>query len=155
MLAEVPGREIVMGAVTQPWRADVRFQRLPPESFAEFNAPGYAKIVWTLVAEPLGPEESIFRTETRVVTTDSESRRRVRLYWSIFSPGILLIRNRTLHLVSHLSRLEGFAATTDQGVLSQALAEWRSGFTEHVSRLNGPPLSWLRRGPSNQIPTAR
>jgi hypothetical protein len=99
VLAEEPGREIVMGAVTQPWRADVTFQSLPPEDFAAFDPPGYAKIVWTLVAEPLGPEESIFRTETRAVTTDSDSRRRFRRYWSIFSPGILLIRSRALALV--------------------------------------------------------
>jgi hypothetical protein len=99
VLAEVLGREIVMGAVTQPWRSDVRFQSLLPEGFTEFDMPGYAKIVWTLAAEPLGPEESIFRNETRVVTTDSESRRRFRRYWSMFSPGILLIRSRALKLV--------------------------------------------------------
>src|SRR5581483_6819781 len=30
MLAEVPGRELVMGAVTQPWKANVVFRALPP-----------------------------------------------------------------------------------------------------------------------------
>ncbi len=33
VLAEIPGREIVMGAVTQPWRADVVFRSLPPHEF--------------------------------------------------------------------------------------------------------------------------
>jgi hypothetical protein len=78
ILAEEPGREIVVGAVTQPWQADVKFRSLPPGEFAAFDEPGYAKIVWTLVAEPLGPAESVFRTETRVTTTDATSRQRAR-----------------------------------------------------------------------------
>jgi len=99
VLAEEPGHEIVMGAITQPWRADVTFRRLPPDEFAAFNTPGYVKIAWTISAEPIGPEASVFHTETGVVTTDAKSRRRFRRYWSIVSPGILLIRYRALALV--------------------------------------------------------
>ena len=47
----------------------------------------------------VGEKASIFSTETRVVTTDPESRSRFRRYWSVFSPGILLIRYETLRLV--------------------------------------------------------
>jgi hypothetical protein len=99
LLAEEPGRELVMGAVTQPWQADVQFRGLAPEEFAEFNEPGYAKIAWTMAVEPTGPDTSIFRTETRVITTDPESRRRFRRYWSMVSPGVGLIRYQMLRLV--------------------------------------------------------
>jgi len=99
VLAEEPGRELVLGAATQPWKADVEFRGLSPEEFAAFDEPGYAKIVWTLAAEPLGPDRSVFRTETRVVTTDTRSRRRFRRYWSLLSPGIRLIRYESLRLV--------------------------------------------------------
>jgi hypothetical protein len=99
VLAEEPGRELVVGAVTQPWKADVEFLGLPPDEFIGFKEPGYAKIIWTFVATPLGEKASVFRTETRVVTTDPESRSRFRRYWSVFSPGILLIRYETLRLV--------------------------------------------------------
>jgi hypothetical protein len=99
VLADEPGRELVLGAMTQPWEADVEFRGLPPEEFAAFNEPGYAKIVWTLAVEPTGENSSIFRTETRVATTDPESRRRFRRYWSLVSPGVLLIREETLRLV--------------------------------------------------------
>lgn len=99
VLAEEPGRELVMGAVTQPWKADVVFRGLAPEEFEAFNDPGYAKIVWTLNVEPTGPDGSIFRTETRVVTTDPESRRRFRRYWSLVSPGVILIRYEMLRLI--------------------------------------------------------
>jgi len=99
VLAEVPHREIVVGAVTQPWEPVVTFHPLPPEEFAAFNEPGYAKIVWTLAADPLGPNESMFITRTRVATTDSMARERFRRYWAMFSPGILIIRYEGLRLV--------------------------------------------------------
>jgi len=92
VLAEIPGREIVMGAATQPWMADVVFCPLPPEEFAAFHEPGFVKIVWTLRADPLGAADSIFRTETRVVTTDPVARAKFRWYWALASPGIILIR---------------------------------------------------------------
>ena len=98
-LAEVPERRLAFGAVTRPWEADVRFEGMPPEDFLRFDTPGYAKIAWTIEVEPLDDRSSVFRTATRVVTTDAEARARFRRYWSIFSPGILLIRREMLRLV--------------------------------------------------------
>ena len=92
VLAEVPGREVVMGAVTRPWEANVIFRGLPPGEFIAFNEPGYVKIAWTLRADPDGHDRSIFHTETRVCTTDAESRARFRRYWSYVAPGVELIR---------------------------------------------------------------
>jgi hypothetical protein len=99
VLAEEPGRFIVMGAVTQPWRASVTFRGIDPEAFAAFDEPGYAKIGWTFQAVPLGASTSRFRTETRVSTTDPRSRALFRRYWAVFSPGILLVRRASLKLV--------------------------------------------------------
>lgn len=99
VLAEEPGHEIVIGAVTRPWEANVRFESVPAEGFAAFDEPGYVKIVWTLVAEPLGDGMSKFRTETRVATTDASARARFRRYWAVMSPGIALIRRQSLGLV--------------------------------------------------------
>jgi hypothetical protein len=92
VLAEVPGREVVMGAVTQPCMADVVFRPLQLEAFVGFREPWYVKIVWALRADPLGNTESIFRTETRVVSTDPTARAKFRTYWALASPGIILIR---------------------------------------------------------------
>jgi hypothetical protein len=92
VLADVPGREIVMGAVTQPWHANVVFRPLPPDEFVAFNEPDYVKIAWTLRADPDGSDGSIFRTETRVLATDATARAKFRWYWSFLSPGIILIR---------------------------------------------------------------
>jgi hypothetical protein len=99
ILAEAPGRSVVLGAVTQPWQPQVTFRGIEPAAFAAFAEPDYAKIVWRLEAIPLGAAISRFRTETRVATTDQHARRRFRAYWSVFSPGILLIRRISLGLV--------------------------------------------------------
>jgi len=99
VLAEAPDREIVMGAVTQPWEANVVFRALPPADFAAFHEPGYVKIAWTLRADPAGASASVFHTETRAVATDASARTRFRQYWSLLSPGIILIRWMTLEPV--------------------------------------------------------
>jgi len=97
VLAEVPGREIVLGAVTQPWEANVVFRGLPPAEFVEFQEPGYVKIAWTLKVDPLDEQHSLFRTETRAIATDVGARVRFRRYWSFLSPGIILIRRAMLN----------------------------------------------------------
>jgi hypothetical protein len=99
VLAEEPGREIIMGAVTQPWKANVVFRSLAPHEFASFCEPGYVKIVWTLRADVAGPGESIARTETRGIATDPEARRKFRSYWAKFSPGVFFIRAISLRMV--------------------------------------------------------
>lgn len=95
VLADAPGF-YVAGAVTQPWKGEVQFRALPPDEFAAFDEPGYAKIVWTLEAEDLPGGEATVRTRTRVKTTDPSARRRSCAYWSALSPGILVIRYEML-----------------------------------------------------------
>ena len=99
VLAEVPGREIVMGAVTQPWHGNVVFRSLPLDQFAAFQEPDFVKIVWTMRADPLDSGTSIASTETRVMPTDPGARAKFRRYWSFVSPGIVLIRRMGLRLV--------------------------------------------------------
>ena len=92
VLAEIPGREIVLGTVTQPWVAETGFRALPAAEFADFHEPGYVKIAVTLCADQLSPSQSTARTETRVTTTDPAARAKFRRYWSLVSPGAILIR---------------------------------------------------------------
>jgi hypothetical protein len=99
ILAEVPGREVVVGAVTQPWESDVVFRALPPDQFVAFREPGYVKIAWTLRADPVDALHSDAVTETRAIATDPIARSKFRLYWACVSPGIVLIRRISLDLV--------------------------------------------------------
>jgi hypothetical protein len=101
ILAEIPDRELVVGAVTKPWEPNVTFRALPPDEFAEFSEPGFIKIAWTLRADPADDGTSIFRTETRAIATDATGRARFRRYWAFASPGIALIRRLSLRPLKH------------------------------------------------------
>jgi hypothetical protein len=92
ILAERPGRELVVGSVSQPWKGDVVFTPVAPERFREFSEPDLVKIVWTLEAEPIGAGLARFRTETRVLATDDGARWKFRRYWRWAGIGIVLIR---------------------------------------------------------------
>ena len=91
-LARRPGRELIMGAAAQPWKANVTFTPIPPQRFADFAESDLVKIVWTIEAEPLRPNLTRFRTETRVLATDAGAGAKFRRYWRVFGVGIVLIR---------------------------------------------------------------
>lgn len=113
VLGEVPDREILVGAVTKPWEANVTFRSIPANEFAAFHEPDYVKIVWTLRADPIATNASIFRTETRVLATDTAARRKFRRYWSFLSPGIILIRWASLKPLKAEAERRAASAASD------------------------------------------
>lgn len=92
VLSHRQGREIVMGAVTRPWEADVKFRAVPAEQFPDFAEPELVKIAWTLEAEPVGQALTRFASETRAVATDDAARTRFLRYWRWARFGIVAIR---------------------------------------------------------------
>jgi hypothetical protein len=96
MLADTPDRELVMGSVTQPWVGEVHFRAIDAGSWAAFAEPGFVKIAWTLESEPIGPELTRFRTETRAQATDESAQEKFRAYRRKFGIGMLMIRWLTL-----------------------------------------------------------
>lgn len=107
LLAEDGNREIVMGAVTQPWAADVVFRAVDARDFANSNLPNHVKIAWNLLVTRQGERDAMLTAETRVIPCDDDARRRFRRYWWIFSPGIWLIRELMLRpLKRRLERSE-------------------------------------------------
>ena len=118
VLADVPGREIVMGAVTRPWEPNVVFRGIPPEHFAAFNEPDYVKIVWTLRADAVSLHSSIARSETRAVATDASAQHKFRWYWSRFSAGIILIREVSMRLVKREAERRAMADPSAQECVS-------------------------------------
>ena len=131
-LAEIAGREIIMGGVTKPWEANPVFRPLPADDFAAFAEPDNVKIAWTLRAVP-GPDGgSTFWTETRAVATDPGARRKFRLYWSFLSPGIILIRS---------AMLRGLAAAADRKWRIEGddlVSDPRAQLT-HATTIDAPP----------------
>ena len=87
-----PGREIVMGAETRPWLADVTFEPLPADDFAADARPDRVKIAWSLESRPIGPALTRLASETRVVANDEASRRKFARYWRWARFGIVGIR---------------------------------------------------------------
>ncbi|HLK40664.1 MAG TPA: hypothetical protein VKU41_28120 [Polyangiaceae bacterium] len=139
VLAESPGREIVMGGVTKPWEPNPVFRALPPDRFAAFAEPDCVKIVWTLRVTPEPGGGSIFSTETRAVATDARARGKFRAYWSLLSPGIVLVRLAMLPLLKAAAdrrwRIEG----------DDIVADARAQLT-HVVTIDAPPRDvwpWL------------
>ena len=121
ILEERPGREIVVGAVTRPWEAVVRFRGLDPQNFIDFEEPGFTKIVWCNRVDPSEPGFSILSLETRVLATDPVSRRRFRRYWLAVGLGIRLIRIEALRLVRRdLKRAGGTDTETKRALASRA-----------------------------------
>lgn len=146
VLYEEAGRILVMGAYTRPWEAEVTFHGLPADEFAAFDEPGFAKIVWTLEAAPLGPGRSRFVTRTRVATTDPVSRSRFRRYWSLLSPGILTIRRASLGMVRR--EAERRRREADHAAV---LATQPELMDRHLPRFDATAVEWVRVAADPQV----
>lgn len=99
LLAEEPGREIVIGTlvVAPPgWRPS---GKPTPEGFKALKAPGFAPAAMNFRLEDAGPGETLVTTETRVYATDAVSRQRFARYWRVIYPGSALIRRMWLRAI--------------------------------------------------------
>jgi hypothetical protein len=104
VLAEEPGREVVLGVVGRFWRARGDLVRLAPEDFRGFDRPGYARAAWSISVRREGAV-TVLATETRVVATDAAARRRLRAYWALIRPFSGWVRRRMLALAkAHAER---------------------------------------------------
>ena len=90
-LAEDP-HELVVGYVGQPWKvAGGTMPRISgADEFRAFDHSGFAKAVMNFRAEP--GARTTLATETRILLTDPESRRRFARYWRVIRPGSGTIR---------------------------------------------------------------
>jgi hypothetical protein len=87
-LGEVPGRELVFGAVGTFWRADIEWRDVPAEEFASFSEPGWGKIACHLLVRPDGQGRSTLSYECRTATTDLTSRAQMSRYWWLIRPFV-------------------------------------------------------------------
>jgi hypothetical protein len=98
-LAEVPGREFVMGAVVMA-PPGVKLASGPtPASFKRLTEPGFARAVMNFAIEPRDAGYCVLTTETRVHATDPASRDVFARYWRVIGPGSLLIRHMWLRAI--------------------------------------------------------
>lgn len=98
-LAEVPGREFVMGTVVMAPEGVRLAVGQTPESFRALTEAGFAKAVMSFTIEPQGPGLCLLRTDTRVHATDPVSRDAFAVYWRVIAPGSVLIRHMWLRAI--------------------------------------------------------
>lgn len=99
VLAEEPGRELVLGVAGRFWALDERANliSLPDaQAFVAFSRPGHAKAAMSLRYEPLADGGTRLRTETRVTCVDAAAYRRFALYWALIGPFSAWIRRDLL-----------------------------------------------------------
>jgi hypothetical protein len=92
LLGERPGEELLLGLVGRFWTVTGDLQRLDADGFRRFERHGFAKAAWNFHLAPAAEGKTRLSTETRVLCTDEESRRRFRRYWLLIRPFSGLIR---------------------------------------------------------------
>jgi hypothetical protein len=99
ILGEDARRELVVGAIGQPWRlAGGRGMAVAGgQDFAAFDQPGYAKMAANFRLDLIaGGRATRLSTETRVARTDPSSARRFGRYWRLIRPASGAIRRSWL-----------------------------------------------------------
>lgn len=83
LLGERPRDEIALGLVGKFWRPVITFASVTREGFRDFDTPGYAKTVYSLSVRPLDERRTLLSGVMRTATTDDQSRRWFRRYWTL------------------------------------------------------------------------
>jgi hypothetical protein len=99
ILGEEVRRELVVGAIGQPWRlgGGRGMAVAGGEDFAAFDQAGYAKLAANFRLAPLADARATrLSTETRVACTDARSARRFARYWWLIRPASGAIRGSWL-----------------------------------------------------------
>jgi hypothetical protein len=99
IVGEEVRRELVVGAIGQPWRlSGGRAMAVAGgEDFAAFDQAGYAKMAANFRLAPIAGGRAIrLSTETRVACTDARSARRFARYWWLIRPASGAIRRSWL-----------------------------------------------------------
>lgn len=84
--------QLICGAVCQPWFGDVTFTPIATEKFRDYSEPDLVKIAWTLEANEIEPNVTLFAHEVRAVATDDDGRKKFLSYWRWARFGIVAIR---------------------------------------------------------------
>jgi hypothetical protein len=99
VLADKPGRELVIGSVGRFWERDYGGRPVRAEEFVSFREPGYAKLAIAFSLWPDGLGGTLLRYEARTLTTDATAYRKFHRYWGLIRPGVALVMRSALHRI--------------------------------------------------------
>lgn len=82
LLAERPHESIALGLVGRFWRPVIEYHDVSADAFTAFDEPGFAKTVYALSVQAIGPSRTLLSGVMRTATTDAHARRWFRRYWT-------------------------------------------------------------------------
>jgi hypothetical protein len=110
LLAEDPGREVVVGAIAQMWKRGGKAARIRDAAeFVAFDQPGFVKVAMNFRLEEHARGTRI-ETETRVLATDAASRKGFSRYWRVIRLGSGAIRRSWLRAIARRASGKGTTA---------------------------------------------
>ncbi|HVS21136.1 MAG TPA: hypothetical protein VHD88_04770 [Pyrinomonadaceae bacterium] len=98
VLAEQPGKEIILGVSGKFWLPTGNLSPFNREDFDRPVPAGLARAVWNFNVEGVN-DQTTLSTETRVICGDGSSRRKFRAYWFFVRPFSGLIRRLMLRAI--------------------------------------------------------
>lgn len=96
VLADMPQRELVIGAIGRFWEQDYGNRAIAASDFVPFQEPGYAKLAISLLVSTAPFGQTRLRYEARTATTDDAAARTFRRYWRVIHPGVAIVMHRAL-----------------------------------------------------------
>jgi hypothetical protein len=99
MLAEEPGREVVLGITGPFWQPVGNTLPFDKTDFDGPVRPGVARAVWNFTVQQTAEKQTLLATETRVTCGDAASRLKFRIYWLAVRPFSGLIRRIMLQAI--------------------------------------------------------
>jgi hypothetical protein len=106
VLADEPGRELVIGSVGRFWEREYGGRPVTAEEFVSFREPGYAKLAIAFSLRPDGSGGTWLNYEARTLTTDATAYRKFHRYWALIRPGVALVMRSALHRIKLEAELE-------------------------------------------------
>jgi hypothetical protein len=102
LLAEIPGREFVLGLMGRFWTATGGLVAADAEQFRQPAPPGQAQAFWSFHVVPCHGGTQLY-TETRVRCGDDVSRRHFTRYWTVVGLGSDIVRWSILRQIRGLA----------------------------------------------------
>lgn len=99
LLDERTNQELLLGLIGKFWTPTGNLRRLTTEEFKDFNERGYAKAAWNFSLTQATSGVVWLATETRVSCTDSASRMKFRLYWTVVRAFSGFVRREMLRVI--------------------------------------------------------
>ena len=143
VLAEDPGREVVIGAIGKVWHLEIPFVHVATaDAFRDFAEPGFVKVAWAIRVEPLGEHETRVTIEVRVDATDNDSWTKFRRYFAVIGPGSHFIRSSILASLARRFGTPGSSEETRALPGDELLEDAGAQITHGITIAAPPEVIW-------------